>query len=66
MKPDGQVPPPLLPTVRRLFGNRDPRTENQDARAGDQWTVLEMWLSACVGCGFKKTPSLPICLAGFF
>jgi hypothetical protein len=33
--------------------------------AGDQWTVSEMWLSAGVGCRFRKTPYSPICLAPF-
>jgi hypothetical protein len=51
------------PKVERLFGNRGPRTEGQGARAGDQWTVLEMWLSACVGGGFGETSYSPICLA---
>jgi hypothetical protein len=36
------------------IGNRGPGTEGQDARAGDQWTVLEMWLSARVGVGSRK------------
>ena len=38
-------------------GNRGPRTEGQDARAGDQWMVPEMWLSPCVGIGSRKNVS---------
>ena len=40
-----------------IFGNRSPRTERQDSRAGDQWTVLEMRLPPCVGCGSRKNVS---------
>ena len=47
MKPDGQIPPTLLSqAVTAIWGIV--ATESQDARAGDQWTVLEMWLSAGV------------------
>ena len=49
-----QVPTTFLSQVERLFGNRGSRTEGQDARAGDQWTVPEMWLSACVGVGSEQ------------
>ena len=38
---NGEVPPTLLFQVRRLFGNRGPQTEGQDARAGDQRKVPE-------------------------
>jgi hypothetical protein len=41
------------------------RTEGQAASPGDQSTVPEMWLSACVGIGFRETLFSPICLAGF-
>jgi len=30
--------------------------EGQGARAGDQWTVPEMWLSAGVGISSRKGP----------
>ena len=37
--------------------------EGQDARAGDQWTVPEMWLSACVdaagGSNAQRLRKLP-------
>jgi hypothetical protein len=32
---------------------------------GDQWTVPELWLSACVGGGSRGTSYSPICLTGF-
>jgi hypothetical protein len=38
-----------------LFGNRGPQTESAEARAGDQWTVPEMRLSAGVGVREKTT-----------
>jgi hypothetical protein len=41
------------------FGNRGPRTEGQDARAGDQWTMREMWLSPCVGIGSWEDDTPP-------
>jgi len=28
--------------------------EGQDARAGDQWTLPEVWLSPCVGDGSRE------------
>jgi hypothetical protein len=36
-----------------------PRTEGQDARAGDQWTMREMWLSPCVGIGSWEEDNPP-------
>lgn len=39
-----------------LFGNRGPRTE-----AGDQWTVPEVRLSACVAGRSRQTVSSPYC-----
>jgi hypothetical protein len=27
--------------------------------SGDQWAVLEMWLSACVGAGSRQVETLP-------
>ena len=41
------------PSVTAIWES-SPRTEDQDARAGDQWTVPEMWLSSCVGFGSGK------------
>jgi hypothetical protein len=54
---NGQVPPTLLSQAQRPLGNRGPRTEHEDAGAGDQWPVPEMWVSACVGRGFRETPT---------
>jgi 2-polyprenyl-6-methoxyphenol hydroxylase-like FAD-dependent oxidoreductase len=31
------------------------QAQGQDPRAGHQWTVPEMWLSPCVGCGSRNT-----------
>jgi hypothetical protein len=39
------------PRCDRYVGNRGARMEGQDASAGDQWTLPEMWLSARVGIG---------------
>jgi len=50
----GQVPATPLSQVQRLFGNRNPRTEGEDSPAGDQWMVLEMWLSLGVGIGSEQ------------
>jgi hypothetical protein len=36
-----------------------PRAEGQDARAGDQRTVLEMWLSADVGIDSREDDTPP-------
>jgi hypothetical protein len=33
--------------------------KGQDASAGDQWTVPEMWLSTCVGGGSRKDDTPP-------
>ena len=60
-KLNGKISATLLSQVLRLIGNRGPLTERQDVRAGDQWTVLAMWLSACVGIGSWETPYSPIC-----
>jgi hypothetical protein len=42
------------PKCNGYLGIVVPGTEGQDARAGDQRTVLEVWLSACVGIGSRK------------
>ena len=52
-----QVPTTFLSQVERLFGNRGSRTEGQDARAGDQWAVPEMWVSPSVGNNSRKNVS---------
>jgi hypothetical protein len=36
-----------------------------NGRPGDQRTVPEMWVSACVGVGFGKTSHSPICLTNY-
>ena len=49
----------LMSTLARYLGIVVPRTESQDSSAGDQWTVPEMWLSACVGRGSRKDEHPP-------
>jgi hypothetical protein len=39
--------------------------EGQDARAGDQWTVPEMWLPAGVGFNSRETPYSSNLITGF-
>ena len=31
-----------------------PERKTKTARAGDEWTVFEMWLPACVGVGWEQ------------
>jgi putative SOS response-associated peptidase YedK len=49
---------PTIPVIVRHRGSNDcsrgSRTEGQAACAGDQWTVPEMWLLACVGGGSRE------------
>jgi hypothetical protein len=51
--------------VERLFGNRHPRKEAQDARAGDQWTVSENAVIGLRGSWFVENALSPIRLAPF-
>jgi hypothetical protein len=52
-----KYPVRACPKCNRHLGIVVPRTQGQVARAGNQWTVLEMWLSAGVGGGSRENVS---------